>query len=256
MIREFRIIPAIDLLDGKVVRLLRGDYNQVTVYSDDPPSLVREFIQAGASLIHVVDLSAARNGDRKPNHDAIIEILKASRGLASIEIGGGIRSDEALQEYFEAGAGRCILGTSAVTDQEFLKRSLALYGGDRIIVGVDARDGRVKISGWEQDGGLEVFDFLHRLRDMGVKEVIFTDISTDGTLSGVPVETLKRVLQESDMRIIASGGVSSIEDIKKLLAIQHAHLVGVIAGRAIYDKKLDTAEAIRLVHSTMQKGES
>ncbi len=249
--KEFRVIPAIDLLDGKVVRLYRGDYSQVTVYSDDPVPVVEDFVHSGASLIHIVDLNAARNGDRSVNHAAIESILQTVSGHASLEIGGGIRDEEALQVYFDHGVDRCILGTSAVKDQEFLKRAVAVYGAERIIVGVDARDGQVKIAGWEQDAGVSVTDFLKQLKHFGIREIIFTDIRTDGTLSGPPVDLLKEILDTSDLRVIASGGISSVQDISDLLSLEREHLVGAITGKAVYEKKLDVKEAIRTVHDTI-----
>lgn len=247
--KEFRIIPAIDLLDGKVVRLYRGDYSQVTVYSNDPVPTVQDFVHAGASLIHVVDLNAARDGDRRKNADAIESIMAEVGTKASVEIGGGIRNDDALKEYFDRGVDRCILGTSAVTDPELLKRAIAVYGHERIIVGVDAKDGTVRISGWEKDGGVKVPEFLKTLEGMGVYEIIFTDIRTDGTLSGPPIDSLSEILANTNLRVIASGGVSSIDDVKSLLAINESNLVGAITGRAVYENKLNVSEAVKLIQN-------
>lgn len=248
---EFRIIPAIDLLDGNVVRLYRGDYNQVTVYSDDPVPTVKEFVHAGASLIHVVDLNAARDGNRKPNASAIESILTEVGNNASVEIGGGIRSEEDMKDYFDRGVDRCILGTSAVTDPDLLKRAVGLYGHERIIVGVDAKDGTVRISGWEKDGGLRVSEFLNNLEGMGVKEIIFTDIKTDGTLSGPPIDSLREILATTNLRVIASGGVSSLADVESLLSIKNDRLVGAIAGRAVYENKLKVEDAVQLIRKHM-----
>lgn len=241
-----KIIPAVDLLDGKVVRLLRGDYAKSTVYGEKPTDPIGDFISAGAELIHIVDLNAARNGDRGVNSRAIEEIAEFASGRARLELGGGIRDLSAVEHYFALGIERCILGTAAVRDPDFLREALGEHGGEKIIVGVDARDGRVKVSGWEQDGGIEVEGFLKELERTGVAEVIFTDIQTDGALTGPALDSLQKVLQSTvTMRIIASGGIASIDDVRALLELRHPRLVGAISGRAIYEKRLDLAAAVR-----------
>lgn len=244
-----RIIPAIDLLDGKVVRLFKGRYDSSTVYATTPGEMVRAFLEQGAERIHVVDLNAARNGDVTRNRDARNEILIASAGQAELEIGGGVRDDEVVREYLQSGFQHVIIGTAAVKNPTFLSEMIDIYGAGRILVGVDAQDGLVRVSGWEENSGLSLTDYLHRLIDLRVQEIIYTDISTDGTLAGPPVQSMKRILEEYPFRLVASGGVSSIEDIRSLLAINNGRLAGIITGKALYENRLDLAEAVRLTRS-------
>ncbi len=246
MKEKFRIIPAIDLLDGRVVRLLKGDYSRSTVYSDNPAEQAEEFIFAGVDLIHVVDLSAARAGDRTANRSAIKEILKTAEGKAMLQIGGGIRDISSAQEYLESGVHRCILGTGAVENPSFAEDCVKKFGADRIIAGVDALKGRVKVAGWEKDGGREAGEFLKEMESRGIRTVIFTDIATDGAMTGPNIESLKIHLKNTSMEFIASGGVSSLDDIKKLLSVGNPRLVGAITGRAVYEKKLDLRQAVDL----------
>lgn len=243
---SFQIIPAIDLLDGKVVRLYRGDYDRVTVYGDSTGDVISSFIEAGAKLIHLVDLNAARTGDRTINMEALDEAVQAAGSIAKLELGGGIRNMDDLRSVFDSGIHRAILGSAAVRSPEFLAEAIHEYGPKKIIVGVDARDGRVKTDGWEVDGGVTVVDFLKRLEEMEVGEVIFTDIVTDGTLSGPPVESLQEVLSATSMRVIASGGISSLDDIRTLLSMEPRRPSGAITGRAVYEGKLDVKEAVEL----------
>ncbi|MCR9144211.1 MAG: 1-(5-phosphoribosyl)-5-[(5-phosphoribosylamino)methylideneamino]imidazole-4-carboxamide isomerase [bacterium] len=253
---RFDIIPAVDLLGGQVVRLYKGDYDQSTVYGDDPAAPIRAFLEAGAELIHVVDLDAARNGDRGVNAAAIQKILTVLRefrdggGRALLEVGGGIRDLGAIDEYIAAGVDRCIIGTAAVKDPEFVTAAVAKHGGERVIVGVDALDGVVRVSGWEESSGLQVADFVRDMQARGVAEIIFTDISRDGALTGPPIDALRHVLAESKARVIASGGVATLADVQALLDLKAsaggAGLVGVISGKAIYEKKLDLDAAVKL----------
>lgn len=251
----FDIIPAVDLLGGQVVRLYKGDYDQSTVYGDDPAAPIREFLAAGARLVHVVDLDAARNGDRSVNARAIETILRAladhgdagSRPL--LEVGGGIRDISAIEFYRKVGVDRCIIGTAAVKNPDFVSAAIAAHGSDAVIVGVDALDGIVRVAGWEESSGLAVADFLRDMQSRGVAEVIFTDIARDGALTGPPLEALQSVLDAAPLRVIASGGVASLKDVRQLLELSRKNanrLRGVISGKAIYEKKLDVAEAVRL----------
>ena len=243
----FNIIPAVDLLDGQVVRLFRGDYDQSTVYGDDPGEPIEKFIEAGAELIHIVDLNAARNGDRSVNEAAVERILTVAGKRARLEIGGGIRDLDSLSDYLGRGIARCILGTAAVNDPEFLKKSLAAHGPEKVIVGIDARDGRVRVDGWEKDSGVNVADFLKEMEKIGIGEIIFTDILTDGAMTGPAIGSLKEVLTAtSTLRLIASGGISSLDDVQALLDLKEPRLVGAISGRAIYEGKLDVQEAVNL----------
>jgi phosphoribosylformimino-5-aminoimidazole carboxamide ribotide isomerase len=254
-IQRFDIIPAVDLLGGQVVRLYKGDYDQSTVYGDDPAAPIRAFLEAGAELIHVVDLDAARNGDRSVNAKAIQKIIavlrdfRAGGGRTLLEVGGGIRDLRAIDEYLAAGVDRCIIGTAAVRDPEFVAQAVAKHGGEAVIVGVDALDGVVRVSGWEESSGLSVTDFVGDMQGRGVREIIFTDIARDGALTGPPLDALAGVLGESNVNVIASGGVATLEDVRALLDLKRAkgpRLVGVISGKAIYEKKLDLAAAVSL----------
>ncbi|MDH5656358.1 MAG: 1-(5-phosphoribosyl)-5-[(5-phosphoribosylamino)methylideneamino]imidazole-4-carboxamide isomerase [Spirochaetia bacterium] len=258
--KEFELIPAVDLLDGKVVRLHQGRYDNVTVYGDDPVKQVRQFVDDGAKIIHIVDLNAARNGDRSANKSALDSILKITGEFnGAIEIGGGIRGVDALEDYFSRGVSRCILGTAAVSDPEFLKAALHKYGPEKIIVGVDAKDGRVKVAGWEKDGGVSVEDFLPAIETAGAREIIFTDILTDGAMTGPSILSLLNAVEVSDLRIIASGGISSPEDVQSLLdfkrdtdaKFKNERIIGAISGRAIYEGKLKVKEAFSLIHSQL-----
>ncbi|MBW7858248.1 MAG: 1-(5-phosphoribosyl)-5-[(5-phosphoribosylamino)methylideneamino]imidazole-4-carboxamide isomerase [Leptonema sp. (in: Bacteria)] len=246
------IIPAIDLLDGQVVRLFKGRYHESTVYQTSPTEMVQKFIQDGAKRIHIVDLNAARNGDVSVNRQARNEILLAAKGKADLEIGGGVRDESIASEYLQSGFRYIIIGTAAVKNPTFLQEMVDRYGPARVIVGVDAEDGLVKLSGWEEDSGLLVDDYLNQLAALKIEEIIFTDISTDGTLAGPPIETLKQLLLKYKFRLVASGGISSLKDIEALLKLnassdsKSGHLSGIITGKAIYENKIDLAEAVKL----------
>ena len=231
-----KIFPAIDLLDGKAVRLKKGDYNEVTVYSDCPPKMAESFKAAGAEWIHVVDLDGARDGSTA-NFATVSEIAKV--GL-KVEIGGGIRSLETVEKYIAAGVSRVIIGTAAVSDPEFLKKAIAKYG-EKIAVGVDIKDGMVAIKGWKEVSALECFDFCEKLQAQGVSTVICTDISKDGMLGGTNMELYRALSEKFTMDFVASGGVSTVDDIKKLSAMG---MYGAIVGKAIYTGNIDLAEAI------------
>ncbi len=243
--KKTEIMPAIDLLDGNVVRLYKGRYDESTVYKTTPGDMVRRFIDEGARRIHVVDLNAARSGDIAVNRDARNEILLAAEGRADLEIGGGIRDAQTAGEYLLSGFRYVIIGTAAVKNPVFLREMIDTYGPSRILVGVDAESGIVRVSGWEEDSGLKLDDYLKRLIDHHVQEIIFTDISTDGTLAGPPIDTMRDILERYPFRLVASGGVSSIDDIRALLDINTSgRLVGIITGKAIYENRLDLREAI------------
>ena len=231
------IIPAIDLINGKAVRLVKGDYNQVTVYSDDPASVAEDFERDGAKLLHVVDLDGAKDGTTA-NFDTVAEIIRRT-GL-SVEIGGGIRDIERVEKYMEIGVDRVIIGTAAVTDPEFLCEAVKRYG-EKIVVGVDVKDGYVAIKGWLEVSRLSCFDFCQTLSKMGVNTVICTDISKDGMMSGTNMELYRSLSEKFGMRIIASGGVSSLEDIKELSDME---LYGAIVGKAIYTGAVKLTDAI------------
>ncbi|MCR4620544.1 MAG: 1-(5-phosphoribosyl)-5-[(5-phosphoribosylamino)methylideneamino]imidazole-4-carboxamide isomerase [Clostridiales bacterium] len=227
------ILPAIDLYKGKAVRLKRGDYSQVTVYSDDPPALLDSFRQNGAKEVHVVDLEGARDGTA-PNLP-LIRKMKHSSALV-MEVGGGIRSMQTLKAYMEdAGVDRVILGTAAVTDPAFLEIAVKLYAG-RIAVGVDIKDGRVAIRGWTERSEEDAFVFCRKMQDTGVRTLIVTDISRDGMLAGANLSLYKQLTDEFSLNIIASGGVSSVQDVTSL---KSANVYGAIVGKAIYEGTAD-----------------
>lgn len=231
------IFPAIDLIGGKAVRLVKGDYAKVTVYSDDPAAVAKEFERAGAKYLHVVDLEGARDGSTA-NLDMIKKIIDTTSLF--VEVGGGIRSMDTVEKYIEAGADRVIIGTAAVTDPEFLSAAIAKYP-DKIAVGVDIKDGMVAIKGWVEKSELGCFEFCEKLSEMGVETVICTDISKDGLLSGTNLGLYSELSQKFSMNITASGGVSSLDDVRRLAEMK---LYGAILGKALYTGAIDLAAAI------------
>ena len=233
------IFPAIDIIDGKAVRLVRGDYNQMTVYHNDPALVAQSFAGCGAKYLHVVDLEGARDGSM-PNLSVVERIIQASGTF--VEIGGGIRTMEAIKAYVNAGASRVIIGTAAVTDPAFLDRALDAYG-DKIAVGVDIRDGMVAIKGWTELSALSCFDFCETLQKKGVSTVICTDISKDGLLSGTNVALYEEMAKRFSLNITASGGVSSLSDIR---ALKRIGLYGAILGKALYTGDLDLRDALQI----------
>lgn len=240
-----KLFPAIDLIGGKAVRLVKGDYAQVTVYSDKPVEVAKYFERCGAGYLHVVDLEGARDGTQT-NLETIKNIIN-NTGLF-VEVGGGIRSMDTVKKYVDAGAQRVIIGTAAVTDPDFLREAVETYG-EKIAVGVDIKDGMVAIKGWTETSALTCFDFCAKLSGMGVDTVICTDISRDGLLSGTNLELYAELSRRFSMNITASGGVSTLDDVKKLSAMG---LYGAILGKAIYAGNIDLADAIRLVRGEVQ----
>ena len=232
------IIPAIDLLGGCAVRLQKGDYNKVTVYSDNPAQVAKSFCECGAKFLHVVDLDGAKSG-MADNYETVKNIIKATD--MSVEIGGGIRNMETVDRYIEAGVDRIILGTAALTDNEFLMKAIEKYG-EKIAVGVDIKDGMVAIKGWTEVSAMSCDDFCAYLQKIGVKTVICTDISKDGMMSGTNLELYRRLNGEFSIDFIASGGVSSIEDVK---ALKDMGVYGAILGKALYTGAIDLREAIK-----------
>ena len=235
-----QLFPAIDLVKGQAVRLVKGDYNQMTVYSSDPAGVAKGFREAGAECLHLVDLEGARDGNT-PNIETVKEIIRRS-GLFT-EIGGGIRSEETVKAYLDAGAGRVILGTAALKDPEFLDRMLDKYK-EKIAVGVDFRDGKVAVKGWLELSDVSCFDFCESLEKRGVRTVICTDISKDGLLGGTNLALYREMVKRFSMDLTASGGVSSLDDVKQL---RDMGIYGAILGKALYTGMLDLGEAIRLV---------
>lgn len=232
------IYPAIDLKDGKCVRLLKGDFATVHQVAEDPVETAQAFRQAGAEWIHMVDLDGARDGVRK--NSEIVQAVCQQSGL-KIELGGGIRSMADLEKVFRLGVSRCVIGSAAVSDPAFVRQAAEVYG-DKIAVGIDALDGEVKTAGWEQGSGLDYLEFAKSMDALGVQNIIFTDIATDGALSGPSMERLKALRQAVDCKITASGGVSCNEDITALKA---AGMDGAIIGKAYYAGTIDLPKAIR-----------
>ena len=230
------IFPAIDLYRGKAVRLYQGDYEQMTVYSDDPPALAAAFRAAGAACLHVVDLEGAKSGET-PNLDTVKGLLGA--GLFT-EIGGGIRSMAVVEAYLSAGVDRVILGTAAVTDEAFLREAVSRYGG-KVAVGVDLREGCVAIKGWTERTSLPAMDFCRHMQDLGVETLICTDISRDGAMRGTNRALYRELTEALRLNIIASGGVSALEDITALKALG---VSGAIIGKAYYTGAIDLKKAI------------
>ena len=231
------IFPAIDLYGGKAVRLFKGDYNQMTVYSDDPVSVAKDFAAAGASHIHLVDLEGAKIG--LPANLAVIAKIVAETCLFA-EVGGGIRDMQTVDSYLGIGVSRVILGTAAVKDPEFLKAALVKYG-EKIAVGVDLKDGFVAIKGWTETSGLKAEEFFEKMQNLGVKTIICTDISRDGAMKGANRGLYRDLSAKFGIDLIASGGVSSIEDVTALAAMK---LHGAIIGKAYYIGAVDLKEAV------------
>lgn len=233
------IFPAIDLYDKKAVRLYKGDYNQMTVYSENPLEVAKGFKAAGAEYIHMVDLEGAKDA-ATPNFDVVAKVA-AESGL-KVEIGGGIRNEETVKKYIDSGVMRVILGTAALNDPDFLEKVCLKYG-DKIAVGADLKDGQVAVKGWLETSDVSGMDFLSRMQSLGVKTVICTDISRDGAMRGTNRELYKTLSEKFVMDIVASGGVSTIEDVKALRAM---NLYGAIVGKAIYTGDIDLKEAIEV----------
>ena len=233
------IYPAIDLYEGKAVRLFKGDYAQMTIYSDNPIEIVEDFLSQGATHMHLVDLEGAKTGGT-PNLK-LIKTLASNKDLF-VEVGGGIRSMEVIDKYLSVGVSRVILGTSAVTDRTLLQNAVNKYG-DKIAVGVDVKDGFVAIKGWTEKSQLNAFDFCYELQKIGVKTIICTDISKDGAMQGANHTLYKELSEKFTLDVIASGGVSSIDDVKKLSSLG---IHGAIIGKAYYTKAVSLGDAIKV----------
>ena len=234
------IFPAIDLYGGKAVRLYKGDYKQMTVYSDDPLSVARDFEAKGAECVHLVDLEGAKDGNT-PNIDVVEKIARESSLFT--EIGGGIRSMETVERYFSVGVDRVILGTAAVTDEAFLREAVEKHG-EKIAVGADIKDGKIAIKGWIEKSEYDAFDFCSKMQKIGVKTIICTDISKDGAMQGANHALYREMSEKLDMQIVASGGVSSMDDVRKLAKLD---IYGAIIGKAYYTGAIDLAIAINEV---------
>ncbi|XDD47294.1 1-(5-phosphoribosyl)-5-[(5-phosphoribosylamino)methylideneamino]imidazole-4-carboxamide isomerase [Leptospira sp. WS39.C2] len=245
------ILPAIDLLDNEAVRLLQGDYAKKTVYSSEPEKMIQVFEEQGATLIHIVDLNAAKTG--KSENEITIKKIKEKCSV-ELELGGGIRSIDNIKFYDGLGVSRFILGTVAVEDPKTVEKALSLFGQNRIVIGVDAKNGFVRTKGWETNSGILYKDFLKTMYGMGIRHVIFTDISKDGMMEGPNTDVYVELLSEfPDLQLVASGGVSSTEDLVHLFENTGGKLFGAITGKAIYEGKLDLKESIRILKQKREK---
>ena len=233
------LFPAIDLIGGCAVRLVKGDYAQKTVYSDNPAEVAKSFAAAGAKYLHVVDLEGAKDGGT-PNLETIQNIVE--KGGLLVEVGGGIRSEEVIKKYLDAGVFRVILGTAAVQNPAFLEEMVQKYG-EKIAVGVDIKDGMVAIKGGTEVSQESCFDFCEKLQKIGVKTIICTDISKDGLLSGTNLELYKELSEKFSVDIVASGGVTTLDDVKKLADMG---MYGAILGKALYTGNIDLKAAVEL----------
>ena len=233
------IFPAIDMIGGKAVRLVKGDYDKMTVYSDSPLEVARSFQAVGAKFIHMVDLDGAKDGSTA-NFGTIREILSSTSLSASV--GGGIRNMETVRRYVEAGVDRVIIGTAAVKNPEFLEEAVRAYP-ENIAVGVDIKDGMVALKGWTELSEYSCFDFCERMQKTGVKTIICTDVSKDGMMMGTNLELYAELQSRYSMKIIASGGVSTLDDVKKLSEMK---LYGAILGKALYTGAIDLGDALKV----------
>lgn len=236
------IIPAIDIIDGKVVRLEKGDFNKEKVYSKDPLEIARGWEKKGAGFLHIVDLDGAREGKIK-NQDVIIKVIKNIK--IPCEVGGGIRDKADIDYFLKNGARRVVLGTRAFEDTEYLEKLIASFN-EKIIVSVDFLANKVVKKGWQEKTDLDPISVIKEMHGIGVKTVVVTDTSVDGTLMGPKIQGLREILDAVDISVIASGGISSLEDIKKLKEIKNKNLEGVIIGKALYEGRLDLKEAIKI----------
>ncbi len=245
-----KIIPAIDLKEGRCVRLLKGDPGKQTVYSDSPGETALKWQEMGAKMLHVVDLDGAFDG-KTANREAIKEIGESLD--IPFQLGGGLREETSVKNAFELGASRIILGTAAVENMDFVEQ-MAVEFGPSILVGLDARDGKVAVKGWKEDTRITALELAGRLERAGVQEIIYTDIHRDGTLQGPNLEQVEELARNTRMSIIVSGGVSRLEDLVKIKELEHLGITGVIVGKALYSGSIDLKEALQLVNSSYSSG--
>jgi len=235
-----KIYPAIDILGGQAVRLKQGRKNAVTIYGD-PLEMATKWVRKGAEWLHVVDLDGAFEG--VPQNLNVLREMAAAVPGAKIQVGGGIRNMPTLETLLDAGIKRVVLGTAAVEDQAFVTTALAEHAG-KIAVGIDARDGNVQVAGWTQNSHMGAVELARKLQDLGVDLIIYTDIARDGVLEGPNVEAMRQMLENTELQVIVSGGVSSIQDVHILAEINHPRLEGVIIGKALYEGRIQTEEAL------------
>jgi len=247
------IIPAIDLKDGKCVRLKQGAMNKSTVFSDDPAAMAERWLKLGARRLHVVDLNGAAAG-RPKNEPAIKAIAEAAGGKLPIQLGGGIRDLDTIEKLLDAGVSYVIVGTAAVKTPGFLHEACTAFPG-HVMVALDAKDGKVAVDGWSKLTGHEVLDLAKKFQDYGVEAIIYTDIGRDGMLTGINISATVALAREITAPVIASGGINGLDDIKALCAVEQEGITGAITGRAIYEGKLDFAKAQKLADELSRKKE-
>jgi phosphoribosylformimino-5-aminoimidazole carboxamide ribotide isomerase len=243
---NFTIYPAIDLRNGRVVRLQYGDPKKQTIFGNDPAAMGRKWVAAGAEWLHVVNLDGAFDEAGAANWAALPQLTQLG---AKVQFGGGIRSLADVKRALDAGVSRVILGTAAIENPDLVAQAIAQFGSDQIAVGIDARDGVVKTRGWVKDTGTTPQQLGQQMKELGVQTVIYTDISRDGVLTGVNAEATAQLAQATGLNVIASGGVASLDDIRRCANLFNQGVVGVITGRAIYDGRIDLAEAFAAVRS-------
>jgi len=244
------IIPAIDLKDGKCVRLKQGDMDQSTVYGEDPVEMAGRWVEAGARRLHLVDLNGAFEG--RPVNARVIKEITSAYPDVPVQVGGGIRDEDTVQAYLDAGVQYVIIGTKAITASHFIE-DLCVEFPSHVIVGLDARDGKVAIDGWSKLSNHDVIDMAQRFESMGVDSIIYTDISRDGMMDGVNIDATVKLAQSVRIPVIASGGITNMDDIRKLCEVQDEGIIGAITGRAIYEGTLDLSEAQSLADSLSQE---
>ena len=235
------IIPAIDLKDGKCVRLQQGDMDSATVFSEDPPAMAKHWLDQGAKRLHVVDLNGAQAG--KPKNEAVIRRIVDAAGDMPVQLGGGIRDLDIMERYLDDGVSYVIIGTAAVKTPGFLHDACGAFPG-HVMVALDARDGKIAVEGWSKMTRHEVVDLAKKFEDYGVEAIIYTDIGRDGMLTGVNIEATVRLARELSVPVIASGGITDLKDIEALRAVESEGIIGAITGRALYQGTLDFAQAL------------
>ncbi len=237
------LIPAIDLKDGKCVRLRQGRMDEETVFSDDPEAMAGRWVAAGARRLHIVDLNGAFAGE--PKNAGVIQAIAEAYPDLPIQVGGGIRDEDTIQAYLDAGVQYVIIGTKAVTANHFVSDACAEFPG-HIVVGLDARDGKVAVDGWSKLSNHDAIDMAQKFQEAGVEAIVYTDISRDGMMTGVNIEATVQLAQSINIPVIAAGGISTIEDVRNLCEVAEEGIIGAITGRAIYEGTLDFAEGQKL----------
>jgi len=245
------VIPAIDLKDGKCVRLAQGVRRLVTVYDDDPLKVAERFVADGAQMIHVVDLDGAFGGKSSPNRAVALEIISSVR--VPVQFGGGVRSFSDVQQMIDGGTARIVLGTMAVEKPELLDELTEKFGA-QVCVGIDARDGRVMTRGWEKRSSLAAVDLARRVGEAGIERIVYTDVTRDGMLTGANIQQTRDIARMSGLKVTASGGVSSLDDIRGLIDLREPLVDSVIVGKALYEGRFSLAEALRLQAETNANG--